>query len=1768
MEEESSIIGNGDDRLLETFSHSGLLNAGESYTKTELVPIPFDLLGNYQLYIQTDTNNRVYEAESEGNNSSVLLPLRVTRETPDLQITAVTAPLTGVSGETLTVNWSVANLGTGKTNSNYWYDEVFLSLDRDLGDSSDISLGKVYHSGSLAPHESYNASRTFHLPQNLKGDYYFIVRTDTGDLVLETPFENNNQAVTSSTTSISLNSVPDLAIEAIDAPEDAISGQTFALNWKVVNRGTEVNSSWRDVFYLSRDRVFERNNDLYLGSRFHYGGLAAGGESSQTASFNLPRGLSGRFYVFGITDSGDSVYEREGENNNIAYDGNSMNVILPPPADLGTGSINVLANPGVSGNYLSFDYTVSSLSANAPVGTWTDAIYLSADDQWDIDDLLLTKVEVSEFSLVDGSYTRRVYAQLPGVVPGNYHLIVRSDIRNEILESDEGNNVTVSAETINLDIPLLEIGTPVSGTLGVGEAVYYRIGVPSGETLQFVLDSLNNNAVNELYMSYEKMPTQADFDFGFEEIAADQDIIVPLSQAGTYYILARGQYVPGGTQDYSLAVKTIDFGITDIETTIGDKGGTVTFAIKGAKFNSNLTAALENDAGEVIEATSIWYEDSTKVYATFDLSNADIDTYNLKVSQPSIKVEFVENEAGEIEPIFSNTTVESVLEDGFEVVAARKDDLLVTVTTPERVGAGQYLTTPERVGAGQYFDIVLSYANNGTHDLEAPLLHLKSNYDIGFVNIQDGDEFVGNSSMTLLGISNEGPAGILRPGEIGTVRLRGRAIGNSGTINITASKVVDDGTSLDYQQFINYLGGDIADPAWSNAVKALESQFGNSWSSFASGLAQLATEKGTLGEYSHSVSELWTDFAVDAWGDAFWSQNSNVSTENNFFNFNSIESENAAINESNFSEIEENSESSLNIVETENNLLKVDNDPFFTQVLEVETTSIEYLIPDYFPQNKLSDTLKDIVKVLGINAIAIFLKQADSNDIYLEGDLYEGQPEGVPASLLITLDDITLPSFADIIDDIVQLDSTEDITIFANDVANSVAINVKSIEGILALLSPYSDAFDILMRRVEQEILKVADDFETGGVAIGAFGWRSPAPTAAGFLRHFIGDEGISEEQPSLSKYKGILENLRNNLSTKPPQWIIDRLARKDEKGKETGIHQAKLDKIKGDDYTPEYLYDSLWDHVHLDDDYSENSINLSSEKIKKFIAEIEESDEYENAKKSLEEQVELAVKRGYFILDNNPKYNISEDKNYSFESEDAPIIEVPRLNYGPSGGNKFQKGIDLLKDFVPDTDPFLAIGNTDIEGYAVVNQINIETKCGVRTYIADIDFWWFDGYNWDLNDRNQSYGEIALIAEAITGLESSVFEYLYLTQQYGYGEPFTVSVEVDHTFSGSVLVDKHDEDCDDEPPTPPTDEPMSFAETGVFISRDPNDILGPQGFGEQQWLSANSPLNYTIRFENDPQLATAPAQIVKITQKLDSDLDFRTFRIGDFGFGDTFIDVPDNRAFYQTRLDLVAEKGIYVDVFAGIDIATGEAFWEFRSIDPTTGEQPSDPLLGFLPPNLTKPEGDGFISYSIRLLDDIATGDVIDAEATIIFDINEPIDTPAIFNTIDAGKPTSTVNALPEVSDSAEFTLSWSGNDDANGSAIANYTIYVAENGGEFTPWLENTTLTQATFIGTPGSSYQFYAVARDNAGNVQDLPTSAQAVTTIAGGNNPPVLINPIGTQVVAEDSSWSLTLSEEIFQDNDEGEILTYTAINADGSELPNWLSFEAETRTFSG
>ncbi len=310
----------------------------------------------------------------------------------------------------------------------------------------------------------------------------------------------------------------------------------------------------------------------------------------------------------------------------------------------------------------------------------------------------------------------------------------------------------------------------------------------------------------------------------------------------------------------------------------------------------------------------------------------------------------------------------------------------------------------------------------------------------------------------------------------------------------------------------------------------------------------------------------------------------------------------------------------------------------------------------------------------------------------------------------------------------------------------------------------------------------------------------------------------------------------------------------------------------------------------------------------------------------------------------------------------------------------------------------------------------------------------------------------------------------------------------------------------------------------------DPNDITGPSGFGAEAYVSPDRSFPYTIQFENKAD-ATAPAQVVEVSETLDPSLDWNTFQIGDFGFGGLDVPVPPGRSSFSARLDLRSTLGLFVDVSAGLNLSTGEATWTFTSIDPATLDLPSDILSGFLPPDTTPPEGEAFINYTVRPKASASTGTVINAKATVIFDAGLPdessLDTAPIFNTIDAGAPTSTISALPAFLNTSAIPLSWSG-DDGTGSGIATYNVFVSLDGGPFTPFLTGTTDTSATFTGVFNHKYAFYSIATDNVGNVQPTPTAGQTTTQLTSSDvTPPTSsINLLASVITS--TSFTLTWS----------------------------------------
>ena len=93
----------------------------------------------------------------------------------------------------------------------------------------------------------------------------------------------------------------------------------------------------------------------------------------------------------------------------------------------------------------------------------------------------------------------------------------------------------------------------------------------------------------------------------------------------------------------------------------------------------------------------------------------------------------------------------------------------------------------------------------------------------------------------------------------------------------------------------------------------------------------------------------------------------------------------------------------------------------------------------------------------------------------------------------------------------------------------------------------------------------------------------------------------------------------------------------------------------------------------------------------------------------------------------------------------------------------------------------------------------------------------------------------------------------------------------------------------------------------------------------------------YVRRFENDEN-ATAPAQRVHITHDIDTDLDFRSFKLGSFGFGNFTLELDFTRGVFQDYLDFIEERGFLLSVRAGLDIIKGTASWILETIDPATG--------------------------------------------------------------------------------------------------------------------------------------------------------------------------------------------------------------------------------------
>ncbi len=353
----------------------------------------------------------------------------------------------------------------------------------------------------------------------------------------------------------------------------------------------------------------------------------------------------------------------------------------------------------------------------------------------------------------------------------------------------------------------------------------------------------------------------------------------------------------------------------------------------------------------------------------------------------------------------------------------------------------------------------------------------------------------------------------------------------------------------------------------------------------------------------------------------------------------------------------------------------------------------------------------------------------------------------------------------------------------------------------------------------------------------------------------------------------------------------------------------------------------------------------------------------------------------------------------------------------------------------------------------------------------------------------------------------------------------------------------------DNNQPTNKTPQPIpgDGASMAALVSVDPNELEGPTGVDSVRWVSVNDVLNYTIYFENDPEFATAHAQIVDVRFDFPDKRLMKDFKLGRYGFANNAFDIDNEPNVFSTRLDMRDSMQIYVDLHAGLDMTKTQGFWRFSSIDPKSGYAPWQVDRGMLPVNDSTHVGEGFVTFRMKPYEDMVTGDTISFNANIVFDSNDTIPTNSWCVTVDAGMPTSKVVAKVDEKDYSHYMLSFQASDDENGSGLKRVFLYHANNMGLYEEYAVCPVDSVIDFYVEQGKQYDFFSIAEDRVGNKEPLKEKPDLSLNF---NLPPTNLF-LSNETFQDDIELDGFIGELSSEDTDEDTKFTYSLAEGEGA-----------------
>lgn len=538
------------------------------------------------------------------------------RQLPDLTVTGIQVPAGVESGTGFNISFTVKNIGAGNTTGVQWNDFVYVSADATLS-NDDKLLSNTTNIKQLEPDSSYTQSVSVALPVDYSGNYYFFVKTDYYNSVVEL-LENNNELKSTDATSVTLKTLPDILVKNIQSDVTDINpGDSINVSWVVENiGGTAAKGGWSErisIVPVSGTKITIPVNTDYLDS------LANGSSVNRSRKIKIPEIL--KF-------SGDAKIEVE---------------LIPYP-ELVEYAANKANNTALSAGFitvaelLTLDIQTPSIVENNP-----NPVRCIVNRSGNFSSQLVVTLSAS----VDGQVTIPATVTIPANQSSvSFNL---NTVNNAVLEGTRSIIITASAASFVNAVNIISIYDDEIPKL---TAVLSKSSPSEGETIEMTIKrdlitsqelsvSLATNKPNQWTFA-APVVIPANKDSVKVSVLVTDDVIPELTSDAIIYVSSTGVtpgQVTGSIVDNDLPQVSFEI-LTD---TVSESAGIYATwgLITRVKGNDNITVNLtQSPAGALFFPTTISLPKGvgSQKFNIGVVDNGDVDGYRNSVITGSIYV--------------------------------------------------------------------------------------------------------------------------------------------------------------------------------------------------------------------------------------------------------------------------------------------------------------------------------------------------------------------------------------------------------------------------------------------------------------------------------------------------------------------------------------------------------------------------------------------------------------------------------------------------------------------------------------------------------------------------------------------------------------------------------------------------------------------------------------------------------------------------------------------------------------------------------------------------------------------------------------------------------------------------------------------------------------------------------------------------------------------------------------------------------------------------